>query len=131
MEARGVTMRRADIIEPTSASPFIFFGGIQKQSAGAITVGSKRLAHIIERHTEGGLKSAGKSIFSAGEDLVGLVTGAEGVQAVKQAVGRNFERVVDAGRAIGVDRATGQSTSIYTVITNIRNELVTMFPGTP
>jgi hypothetical protein len=62
---------------------------------------------------------------------VGLVAGAEGVQAVKQAVGRNFERVVDAGRAIGVDRATGQATSIYTVITNIRNELVTMFPGIP
>jgi hypothetical protein len=45
--------------------------------------------------------------------------------------GGNFERVVDAGRTIGVDRASGQPTSIYTIITNAADELVTMFPGRP
>ena len=43
----------------------------------------------------------------------------------------NFSRIVDAGREIGIDRLTGQPTSIYTIITNIRSELVTAFPGMP
>jgi YD repeat-containing protein len=134
-ESRNQTLFKEEVangsIVPTEASPLFLIGGIQREEAAAITITGKRLAHVIERHTEGGLKSAGKSIFAAGEDLVGLVTNAEGVQAVKQAVGRNFERILDAGRSIGIDRATGQPTSVYTVITNIRNELVTMFPGTP
>lgn len=46
-------------------------------------------------------------------------------------VGHNFERAVNAGRNIGLDRATGQPTSVYTVITNPADELVTMFPGRP
>jgi hypothetical protein len=39
--------------------------------------------------------------------------------------------VANAGRQIGVDRATGQATSTYTVITNAAGELITMFPGVP
>src|SRR6185312_7557880 len=53
------------------------------------------------------------------------------VSAVKQAFGRNYQRVVDAGRDIGIDRATGKPTPFYTVITNAWNELKTMFPGSP
>lgn len=42
-----------------------------------------------------------------------------------------FQRIVDANRASGVDRATGAPTSIYTVITNKSGGLVTAFPGVP
>lgn len=56
--------------------------------------------------------------------------GANGVGRVQQA-GGNFERVIDAGRNIGMDRATGQPTSVYTVITNAADEPITTFPGRP
>lgn len=69
--------------------------------------------------------------FHAGEDIKTLITAADSVQAVKQASGNNFERVVDAGRTIGIDRATGAPTSIYTVITKPSGDLVTAFPGKP
>jgi hypothetical protein len=48
-----------------------------------------------------------------------------------QQAGGNFQRVVEAGRIIGIDRATGQPTSIYTVITNAADDLITTFPGVP
>jgi RHS repeat-associated protein len=35
-----------------------------------------------------------------------------------------FERVVDAGRVIGTDKATGELTSWYTVVTNAKGELI-------
>ena len=53
----------------------------------------------------------------------------ESVPAVAQA-GGNFERIVDARRVIGMTRE-GNPTTVYTVITNARNELVTAFPGRP
>jgi hypothetical protein len=43
----------------------------------------------------------------------------------------NLARTVDAGRIVGVDRATGQATSLYTVVTSKAGELVTAFPGKP
>ena len=95
-----------------------------------IEITAKGAAHALARHFVGGAETAGKSIFHAGEDLTALVRGAEGTAAVKQA-GGNFERVVTAGREIGVDRATGSGTNVYTVITNTRNQLVTLFPGIP
>jgi hypothetical protein len=97
----------------------------------AIRITEAGLEHVIERHTAEGALSAGKSIFAAGEDITALARSSEGVAAVKQGFGRNFQRVVNAGREIGIDRATGRPTSAYTVITNIKNELVTMFPGHP
>jgi hypothetical protein len=48
-----------------------------------------------------------------------------------QAGGQNYQRVVDAGRPIGFDVVTGRATSVYTVITNAANEVVTAFPGLP
>jgi len=36
-----------------------------------------------------------------------------------------------AGHAIGIDRATGQHTSIYTIITTTVGNLVTAFPAVP
>jgi hypothetical protein len=99
-------------------------------SAGAINVGERGLGHVLARHFPGGAQTAGKSLFSAGETVPGLVRGAESVAPVLQR-GGNFQRVVEAGRAIGVDRATGLPTTTYTVITNAAGDLVTMFPGVP
>jgi len=49
---------------------------------------------------------------------------------VRQANG-NFARTFDAGRVIGIDRATGLTSSIVTIITTPEGNLVTMFPGLP
>ena len=78
----------------------------------------------------GGAQTARASIFNAGENVRALVEAAERVAPTLQD-GGNFQRIVDAGRVIGVDRATGQATSIYTVITNAAGQMVTVFPGVP
>jgi hypothetical protein len=96
----------------------------------AINVGERGLGHVLARHFPGGAQTAGKSLFGAGETVPGLVRAAEGVAPVLQR-GGNFQRIVDAGRVIGVDRATGLPTSTYTVITDAAGNLVTMFPGIP
>jgi hypothetical protein len=100
-------------------------------SGHAIHVSRKAAAHIAERHLVGGGTTAGRSVFGAGTNLADLIRAAENVAAVAQSRGRNFERVLDAGRIIGVDRATGRGTSKYSVITNRAGSLVTMFPGAP
>ncbi|MBE3096376.1 MAG: hypothetical protein IMZ44_04515 [Planctomycetes bacterium] len=96
-----------------------------------ITVTNERLAHVTARHLPGGAEAAGKSVFNAGESVPALVRAAESVPPVPQAVGSNFQRVVNAGRVIGVDRATRQAASVYTVITDSAGNMVTMFPGLP
>jgi hypothetical protein len=59
-----------------------------------------------------------------------LIRSASMAQSVQQASGY-FERIIDAGRTIGIDRATGQPTSTYTVITDAADNLITAFPGRP
>ena len=81
----------------------------------------------MARHIAGGAESVGKSIFYTADDLSLLAKEALSVPAVQS--GRNYARVVDAGREIGVDRVSGQATSWYTVITNKTGEVVTMHPG--
>jgi hypothetical protein len=95
-----------------------------------ITVTNGRLAHVMARHFPGGAETAGKSLFNAGESFPALVREADSFPPVAQKVGSNFQRVVDAGRIIGVDYA-GKATSIYTVITDAAGDLITMFPGLP
>ena len=106
--------------------------GIVRRAATKTTINITRrgLRHVLQRHAVRGARTAGKSIFNAGEDIAGLIRDAERVPAVQQA-GQTFERVVDAGRIIGTDRATGQPTSIYTVITDAAGNLKTAFPGKP
>lgn len=77
-----------------------------------------------------GAETAGRSVFNEGEDVLGLILNASG-QAAREQAGGNFVRIMDAGRNIGVDRATDEATSIYTVITNNADELITAFPGRP
>ena len=95
-----------------------------------IEITQEGLDHTVDRHTPGGTSTAGKSLFSPGEDISGLIRSAESAPPVPQP-GGNFERIVDAGRTIGVDRVTGQPTSTYTVITDAAGRLVTAFPGKP
>jgi hypothetical protein len=99
-------------------------------AAEAINIGEKGLAHVLARHFPGGVPAAGKSLFNVGETVPGLVRAAEGVTPVLQR-GGNFQRIVDAGRAVGIDRATGAATNLYTVITDAAWKLVTTFPGVP
>jgi hypothetical protein len=103
----------------------IFFG----PEAKGVNVTVEGLEHVAERHMLGGaLASVGKkSIFNAGEDVEGLIKAAESVRMG----GGDFARVVDAGRPIGIDRATGAPTSTYTVITRANGNLVNAFPGKP
>ena len=105
--------------------------GAAELGGNGIGVTDAALAHVVERHTVGGSLTAGKSIFNEGEDVLGLVRQAEDTAATAQARGSNFQRVIDAGREIGTDRATGAATSTYTVVTDGANSLVTAFPGTP
>ena len=95
-----------------------------------INLTPRGVSHVLQRHVPGGSKSAGKSLFGAAEDLPGLISQAEEATATLQPNG-NFQRVIDAGRPIGIDRASGLPTSLYTVITNAADDLVTAFPGLP
>jgi RHS repeat-associated protein len=96
---------------------------------GAIVITEQGMAHVLKRHAATSLAKAA-SKFLAGEDIAALIRAGAGVLATQQANG-NFQRIVDAGRIIGIDRATGQATRFYTIITNAAGELVTTFPGVP
>ncbi|MDZ4258371.1 MAG: RHS repeat-associated core domain-containing protein [Gemmatimonadales bacterium] len=97
----------------------------------SINITSAGLGHVLARHVAGGAQVTGKSIFTGGaEDVRALIKVAEGVTPTLQQ-GGNFQRIVDAGRAIGIDRAAGAPTSVYTVVTNKSGDLVTAFPGVP
>ena len=74
----------------------------------------------------------GKSKFLvSSEDAVReLVQRATQIPGVKQANG-NIQRIVNAGKDVGIDMATKSKTSVYTVITDASNNLITAFPGVP
>ena len=96
----------------------------------SINIPADRLQHVIDRHTVGGSQTQNASIFNQNVNVAELIQQAGQVPAYPQGRG-NFERIVDAGRIIGIDRYTGQPTSIYTVITDRSGNLVTAFPGLP
>ncbi len=43
----------------------------------------------------------------------------------------NYQRIVVAGRTVGIDAITGQASSKFTIITNKAGDLITAFPGLP
>ncbi len=94
-----------------------------------ILIPESALAHVLEGHSATGALTAGKSVFNAGEDIKGLIQAAESAPA--KSAGNVLIRTVDAGRAVGIDRSTGQVTSVYTVITKNTGELITAYPGRP
>jgi uncharacterized Zn-binding protein involved in type VI secretion len=101
------------------------------EATQAINIADDGLQHVIERHTNAGpVKYLGKSKFADEVDVPELIQSAENVEPVVQRNG-NLQRTFDAGRQIGVDRTTGQSTSVVTVITKPNGDLVTAFPGNP
>jgi uncharacterized protein YfaP (DUF2135 family) len=96
-----------------------------------INVTEKGMQHVLERHIVNGIPEfAGKSKFTTGVNLQELIQQGTQMPMVRQANG-NFARTFDAGRAIGVNRATGQASSTVTIITGPNGNLVTMFPGAP
>lgn len=100
---------------------------------GGIKITQKGLLHVLQRHTINAItKFASKSKFITNdtEEIENLIMQAT-QHPVTQQSGGNLERIVDAGRTIGVDRATGLPTSTYTVVTKPSGELVTAFPGRP
>jgi hypothetical protein len=81
--------------------------------------------------TAGGSQSSGRSTFiGTADEVEDLVAGASSAAPIVQPGGR-LQWIVDAGRGIGVDRATGALTSMYTVITDAAGNLITAFPGLP
>lgn len=96
-----------------------------------INVTERGMQHVLERHIVNGIPEfAGKSKFTTGVNLEGLIQQGTQMPMVRHANG-NFARTFDAGRAIGIDRATGQASSTVTIITAPNGNLVTMFPGVP
>ncbi len=95
-----------------------------------IEINDSALRHILDRHTSGGTMTAGKSVFNSDVNLVALIRDAQLLAPLPQS-GGNCQRVFDAGRTIGIDRATGKPTSTYSVITTQSGKLVTAFPGLP
>jgi len=98
---------------------------------GPINITEKGMAHVVERHTVNDVaKYSGKSKFNEGENLSSLIDSGTQQWMTRQANG-NFARTWDVGRLIGVDRLTGQQTSVMSVITKPSGDLVTAFPGYP
>jgi RHS repeat-associated protein len=58
MEARGVAMRRSDVIEPTDASPLFFIGGIQREEGAAAAKVVSVSEEFVSRAIERGVKPA-------------------------------------------------------------------------
>jgi RHS repeat-associated protein len=96
-----------------------------------INITQKGLTHTMRRHTVNDIgKYATKSKFSNPHEVSTLIKQSTHHPMIPQAHG-NFARIVDAGKNIGIDRVTGQPTSIYTVITGPNGNLITAFPGNP
>ncbi|WP_413776752.1 RHS repeat domain-containing protein [Haliscomenobacter sp.] len=96
-----------------------------------INITDTGLSHVLDRHTINNISRwAGKSKFSDASEVPDLIRQATQHLMIRQENGR-FARIVNAGRIIGIDRATGRNTSIYTVITKLNGNLVTAFPGRP
>jgi hypothetical protein len=97
----------------------------------AINITKKGLAHTLERHTVNDIaKWANKSKFFNASEVENLIQQGTQMPMIRQANG-NYFRIVNAGRNIGINRATGNPTSIYTIITNGQGNLITAFPGIP
>lgn len=94
----------------------------------AIEITDRGMRHVMDRHSVGGASTAGKSIFSAGENIRALILDAQLATPVLQQNGY-LKRVMDAGRIIGIDRYRGTRTSTYWVITTQTAKLVTAYPA--
>lgn len=81
--------------------------------------------HITDRHTIGGSKNAGASIFYPNVDIKALIRDAEIITPVLESNGY-VSREMDAGRIIGYQG--NRQTSTYRVIATQSGKLVTAYP---
>ncbi len=96
-----------------------------------VNITPKGLKHVVDRHVPGGPpKWSDKSKFNTNEDPVALIRATTQQPMILQTNG-NYARVVDLKRPIGLDKNTGQQSTMITVITKPDGELVTAFPGNP
>jgi len=103
----------------------------------SINVTSKGMLHIQKFHSLTSDKlydktgNLTKSYFSNLSEVSNLIQRANGVTAKLQPWNGNFQRIMDAGKIIGFDKAANKFTSTYTVITDKIGNLVTSHPGLP
>lgn len=83
--------------------------------------------HVMDRHTVGGSKNAGASIWYSGEDIKALIRIAELITPSVESNGY-LARDCDAGRPIGYDGYKKVQTSTYRVIATQSGKLVTAYP---
>jgi RHS repeat-associated protein len=86
--------------------------------------------HIRPRHGYES-RAANTSKFNKGTDFESLSRTAQNVRPSFDPVRQNYVRTVNAGRPVGIDRATGSPTNFYTVVSQADGFIVTMFPGFP
>ncbi len=73
-----------------------------------------------------------KSKFTvSAREMVDLIKRSAQVPKTLQSSKRTYQRIVDAGREIGIDAMTGKPTSVFSIITNKAGDLITAFPGVP
>ena len=92
-----------------------------------------RLAeHVLPLHGFESVADLGmKSRFGADVNVAQLIRdAAQGSFAFQESTG-NFVRIVNAGREVGIDRATGSATTFYTVAVDVLGNLKTAHPGVP
>ena len=87
--------------------------------------------HVLPEHLDQGRGNPrNKSLFNSDQDIWQLIQNAGDGRSRVQRNG-NIQYVVNAGQDIGVDRATGGQTQVYTVITDGNGNLITAYPGKP
>jgi hypothetical protein len=121
---------RSGAAEPVDDPFFLLFGGLEiRGSALAIKIGKDQFKHVLERHAFWSTAER-SSKFLPGVQIGALIKAAASTTPTAARRGK-LQWVVDAGREIGIDRVTGRTTSVYTVITNRSGKLITAHPGIP
>ena len=96
-----------------------------------INVTEEGFLHVIQRHYPRAGMFLFKSKFTLGaREIVAMIKKSAQVPKYLQR-GGNYERIIDAGKNVGIDAMTGKSTNFFTVITNKAGDLITAFPGMP
>lgn len=96
--------------------------------AASLHLGARARRHILSEHFPGGARTAGKSLFNAGEDLDALIALAADARPRRERNGRD-KRVKFVGRPIGSDGRTGRPVASLVVIAEPDGEVVTAYPG--
>ena len=100
-------------------------------TATGVNLSEERLRHIMSRHTVGGREvNKTSSIFDYGVDIRALTEGAQGMPIIRMN-NQRYQITYNTGSRVGIDVATGQPTSLITVITEPDGYVYTAYPGLP